>query len=87
MASVPPDPATGDDTDVGSDRPSTSGTPPRVPRWVKVSAIVVGILVLLVVIVKFAGLGGDHGPGRHLGAGDKPPASVTAVQMPSGGHG
>jgi hypothetical protein len=39
--------------------------PPRAPRWVKVSAIVVGVLILLVVIVMLAGLGGDHGPARH----------------------
>ncbi|TWE27464.1 hypothetical protein [Prauserella muralis] len=87
MANVPPDPATSDDTDMGSARPSIPSAPPKVPRWVKVAAIVVGILVLLVVIVKLTGLGGNHGPGRHLGAGETPSASVIAVQTPSGGRG
>ena len=35
---------------------------PGVPRWVKVSAIVGIVLVLLVIIVA---LTGGHGPGRH----------------------
>lgn len=40
-------------------------TPSGMPRWVKVSAIVVGVLVLLALIVVLTGLGGGHGPGRH----------------------
>jgi hypothetical protein len=53
---------------------------------VKVSAIIVGVLILLVVIVKLTGLGGDHGPGRHTGASSAPPASITEIQAPSGGN-
>ncbi|MDO5878147.1 MULTISPECIES: hypothetical protein [Paenarthrobacter] len=34
------------------------------PRWVKVSAIVTGILLLVVVAVMILS-GGEHGPGRH----------------------
>ena len=37
---------------------------PGAPRWVKVSAIIAGVLILLVVIALL--VGGDHGPGRHL---------------------
>ena len=37
---------------------------PGAPRWVKVSVIVAGVLVVLVVIALL--VGGDHGPGRHL---------------------
>ena len=33
------------------------------PRWVKVSAIVVAALVVLMVVLML--VGGDHGPGRH----------------------
>ena len=33
------------------------------PRWVKVSAIVVVALVVLMVVLML--VGGDHGPGRH----------------------
>ncbi|ESZ20122.1 MULTISPECIES: hypothetical protein [unclassified Mesorhizobium] len=39
---------------------------PGAPRWVKVSGIVAIILVLLVVAVVFTGIGGPHGPGRHM---------------------
>ena len=46
---------TGHDTD--------RGAPPGVPRWVKVSGIIVAILVLALVAVML--IGGDHGPGRH----------------------
>jgi hypothetical protein len=49
--------------------------PPKAPRWVKVSAIIVGVLILLVVIAKLTGLGGDHGPGRHTGASGALPTS------------
>lgn len=43
------------------------------PRWVKVLVIVALVLILLVVFVLVSGIGGDHGPGRHIpfgGAGD-----------------
>ena len=51
---------------------------PGTPRWVKVSGIVVGVLVLLVVILLVAGGGpGRHGPGRHIPGNDTPPSSVT----------
>lgn len=64
MADSPyPDPS--DDTDVAPDR----GSPPGMPRWVKVSGIVVIILVLLVVIVLLTGIGGPHGPARHTPSG------------------
>ncbi|RSM62046.1 hypothetical protein DMB66_23080 [Actinoplanes sp. ATCC 53533] len=46
----------------------------------KVSAIVVGAFVLLVVIAKLTGLGGSHGPGRHSGAGR--PAALSSVDLP-----
>jgi hypothetical protein len=45
------------------------GSPPRMPVWVKTSLIVVGVLLLLVAVMLFTGLGGEHGPGRHLPAG------------------
>jgi hypothetical protein len=55
--------------------------PPRMPRWVKVAAVVVGLLVLLFVIAQLAGLGGEHGPGRHM-SGDGP-ASTSDWTGPS----
>jgi hypothetical protein len=42
---------------------------PGMPRWVKVSGIVAIVVVLLAAIVVFAGIGGEHGPGRHGAAG------------------
>ena len=39
--------------------------PPAMPRWVKVSGIVISVLLLVFVILKLTGLGGQHGPGMH----------------------
>lgn len=45
----------------------------RMPRWVKVSAIVVGVLVLLVIVLALTGvLGGQHGP-EQFGPGQHAP--------------
>jgi hypothetical protein len=43
---------------------------PGAPRWVKVSAIVVGALAVVAAVLMLAGVGGPHGPGRHMPAGD-----------------
>lgn len=44
--------------------------PYSTPRWVKVFGIIALILVLLFVIMIFTGVGGPHGPGRHIPSGD-----------------
>jgi hypothetical protein len=81
-------PDTGDDTGVGTDRGSSPGT----PRWVKVSAAIILVLVLVFVVLKITGLGGEHGPGRHTGGGETPPAGVREAGSaggptpPAGGH-
>jgi len=57
------------------------------PRWVKVFAGIALVLVVLVAILLLAG--GNHGPGRHTGSADTPPASVQEAgghQPPAGGH-
>jgi hypothetical protein len=36
------------------------------PRWVKVFAIIVLTAILLVAIILATGIGGPHGPARHL---------------------
>ena len=59
-----------------TDRPPYPGT----PRWVKVSAIIVIVLVLLVVIIMFTGVGGEHGPGRHI------PSGAPGGHTPSGSN-
>lgn len=61
--------------------------PPAMPRWVKVFGIGVGIVILAVVVMVIGGIGGSHGPGRHLpssGAADSMPAPVT-TDVPAGG--
>jgi hypothetical protein len=70
-------PNSNSDTDDSTVRP-TEDRPPSTPRWVKVSGIIVISLVLLFVIMKLTGVGGDHGPGRHIPSGDHTP--------PKGGH-
>ena len=49
-------------THTNPDHGSTYST----PRWVKVFGIIVIVLVLLVVVVLVTGVGGEHGPGRHV---------------------
>jgi hypothetical protein len=37
--------------------------PPRMPRWVKIPAIVIVVLVVLFIGLRVAGF--EHGPGQH----------------------
>jgi hypothetical protein len=69
-----------DPAGVGADPAS----PPRMPRWVKLSLILVALLVLLVVIVTLIA-GGGHGPSRHALGIQAPPISVTVDFTLSGG--
>jgi hypothetical protein len=55
------DPPQSDSRDVTTPEP-----PPGMPRWVKISGIVVGVLILLFLVLRLTGIGGDHGPGRHM---------------------
>jgi hypothetical protein len=87
MADPPRHPDNGDDTGVGPDRGSPSGT----PRWVKVFGTIMAVVVLLFVIVLLTRGPGGHGPGRHTQSGETggptPPASVVADGAPFGGLG
>jgi hypothetical protein len=74
------DPPRRDTAGVGAD----GASPPRMPRWVKLSMILVAVLVLVVVIVMLIA-GGGHGPSRHAPGIQRPPSSVTADLAPSGG--
>jgi hypothetical protein len=58
-------------------------TPPPVPRWVKLSAVVVGVLVLVFVILHILGVAGGHGPGRHM-SGQGVAATVSSLVAVSG---
>jgi hypothetical protein len=42
-----------------------AGSPPGMPRWIKWSAIIVGVLILLFAVLQLAGIGPEHGPGLH----------------------
>lgn len=68
----------GEGTGVDPERASPRSEPPRAPRWVKVSAVIVGVLILLAVILVLTGSG--HGPGRHASASG---ASTAAVDIPA----
>jgi hypothetical protein len=61
------DPPRHPDTDVTP----TEERPPRRPRWVKVTGIIVIVLVLLLAGLKLSGvmddMGHGPGPGQHLG--------------------
>ena len=54
---------------------------PGAPRWVKVFGIAAIALVLLFALVLVTGIGGPHGPGRHMpsgtAGGDPPPADAA----------
>ena len=57
-------------------RSSSPGGAEGLPRWVAVTLLVVVAIILLGVLVLVL-TGGQHGPGRHLGA-ESP--SSTALQ-------
>lgn len=53
------------DTSPASDAPQDAERPPAMPRWVKLTLVAVGV-VLVVVLVKLVLDGGvGHGPGMH----------------------
>jgi hypothetical protein len=65
-----------------TDQPQSSDSgdgPPPMPRWVKAFGTGVLALILLVIIMMVAGVGGHHGPGRHMhfrnSGADTPPAT------------
>lgn len=61
-----------DDNSVVPDR----GSPPGMPRWVKVFGVIAGIVALLIIAAMFI-VGGEHGPGRHLHGGESSAARIT----------
>jgi hypothetical protein len=60
------------------------------PLWLKVFGIVALIVVVVFVVVMLTGVGGGHGPGRHVRSEDPPggnqgPSGATG-HSPPGGH-
>ncbi|WP_185938582.1 hypothetical protein [Geodermatophilus aquaeductus] len=48
------------------------------------TAIVVGVLILVFLVLQLTGIAGNHGPGRHSSAGITPPAGVTESALSAG---
>lgn len=51
----------------------------RMPRWVKVLGIIIAVLILLGAVVLVTGIGGPHGPDRHIPSGSDRDAIYTAI--------
>ena len=59
-------------------------TPPRMPRWVKIPGIVVGVLILVFLLLHLTGVAGQHGPGRHFsGLGPSLVGVATEASIPA----
>ncbi|MEX5717384.1 hypothetical protein [Geodermatophilus maliterrae] len=69
-------------TEPGRRTDAESETPPRMPRWVRMTLIVVGVLVVLFVALRLTGVGGEHGPGRHLSGLGAPSVAVAVLAPP-----
>jgi hypothetical protein len=70
--------------------PSPRSRPPGgdggLPRWVKVTGLVLAVLVLLGVAMMLTGGFGGHGPSRHGGMGAPSRSAVTgAAHTPPAG--
>ena len=93
MANVPPYLGTG----VRAGRGSITRTPPRTPRWVKVSGIIALVPVLLFVIMMLADMltGSVNGPARHISSASVIAGIIAFVlvlllvarMLTGGGHG
>jgi hypothetical protein len=79
MADPPRDKIAGSNVDAGLDRTSTTG----IPRWGKMSGIILAVVILLIIAVMLLSGRAGHRPDRHT-----PPSSVTEDHTPPrGGHG
>jgi hypothetical protein len=63
-------------TDAPPPSPTSQGGYDATPRWVKALVVIAVAVVVLVAVLLLAG--GDHGPGRHLGAGGTESLTTTA---------
>ena len=67
-----------------ADPEPTHAAHPGAPRWVKIAAVVVALVVVVLVISKLAGV--EHGPGRH-GGDTTAPAGAERHERPPGAEG
>jgi hypothetical protein len=42
------------------------GSTPGMPRWVKTFGIIAAVLVVILLVMMVTGIGGPHGPWRHM---------------------
>jgi hypothetical protein len=73
---LPPRPESGD-ADNATESGAGPATRPKMPVWVKVSLIIAAVLVIAFLVIMLTGLGGEHGPSRHLPGGGNPPTQHT----------
>ena len=86
MPDPPRDRHTGEDASLPADLQPAPG----MPRWVKVTAVIVAVLALLLVSVMLIS-GDGHGPQRHQSDGAAGPAAGSSISaaftLPSGNLG
>jgi hypothetical protein len=51
---------------------------PGAPRWVKLVGAVAAALVVLALVIVLTGIGGPHGPTRHMRSG---PAEIPSEKI------
>lgn len=78
MVDVPPDSGSKPNPDAAG-----VGAAAGAPRWVKITGLAVGSLLVLFVVLRLAGVGAQHGPGQHTPDGQSP-ATVTQEHTPPG---
>jgi hypothetical protein len=55
---------------------------PATPRWVKVFAIVALFVIAVLVVIMATGVGGEHGPRRHMSSGSAAGQAAPAAAGP-----
>lgn len=70
-------------TPTGAGNESGEGSPPRMPGWVRWSAIILGVLIALFLVLRLFGV--EHGPGQHMPGGGNSPAGAPGHD-PADGH-
>ena len=76
MADLPPRQESGDADEVAGPGLASAGRP-KMPAWVKVSLVIAAVLVVAFLVIMLTGMGGEHGPSRHLPGGGNLPTQHT----------
>jgi uncharacterized cupredoxin-like copper-binding protein len=78
MAEQRPDLQSGHNSDANIRPEPGGGSAYATPHWVKVFGLIAVVLLVVVAVVLVTGLGGPHGPGRHMASG-----SLTDIGGPA----